>query len=124
MVSVPMATLNETAAGLVYEIKRRTEKHPLFGVNDRYEPLTFFQGEYRELERLVRRYRVRRTEDSCNSYPSFMAAKRECNNGVCRRDPLPKAQNITPAAVAQAPEKLGQVPNAIGLFIHGHSGEL
>jgi hypothetical protein len=102
-----MATPNETAAELMYEMKRRTEKHPLFGVNDRHELLTFFQGEYRELERLVRRFRVRRTENSYNSYPSFMAAKRECNNGVCRRDPLPKAQNVTPAAVAHAPEKLG-----------------
>src|SRR4029077_5707262 len=97
-----MATPNETAAGLMYEMKRRTEMHPLFGVNDRHELLTFCQGEYCELEGLVRTFRVRGTQKSDNSYSSFIAAECEYNNSVCVCDPLPKAQNLTPAAGAHA----------------------
>ena len=77
------------------------------GLNDRQELLAFFHREYREVQRLVRRLRVRGTENSYNSHTSFVAAERECNNSVGGRDPLPKAQNIMPAAVAHAPEELG-----------------
>jgi len=74
----------------MYEMKRRTEMHPLLGVNDRHELLTFCQREYCELEGFVRRFRVRRTENSYNSYASFIAAERECNNSICGCDPLPE----------------------------------
>ncbi len=88
-------------------MKRRTQMHPVSGVNDRQELLAFFQGKYSELQRLVGRFRVRRTENGNNSYASFIAAERECNNSVCGCDPLPKAQKVMPAAVAHAPEELG-----------------
>jgi hypothetical protein len=97
--------------------------HPLSGLNDRHELLAFFHGEYREMQRLVRRLRVCGTENSYNSHSPFIAAKRECNNSVCGRNPLPIAQNVTPAAVAHATEELGQARHAIGLFIHDHRGE-
>ena len=102
-----MARLNETAAGLMYEMKRRTELHPLSGLNGRQEVLAFFHREYRELQRLVRRFRARGTENSYNSHASFIAAEREHNNRVFGCDPLPKAQNVMPAAVAHALEELG-----------------
>jgi len=91
----------------MHEMVRRTEMHPLSGLNDCLEPLALFHGEYRELQRLVRRFRVHGTENSYNSHASFIAAKRECNNSTCGWDPLPKAQNVTPAAVAHAPEEFG-----------------
>jgi hypothetical protein len=34
-----MATPNETASGLIYEMKRRAELNPLSGLNDRRELL-------------------------------------------------------------------------------------
>jgi hypothetical protein len=77
------------------------------GLNDRHELLAFFHGEYREMQRLVRRLRVCGTENSYNSHSPFIAAERECNNSVCGCNPLPKAQNVTPAAVAHALEELG-----------------
>jgi hypothetical protein len=104
-------------------MRRRTEMHPVSGLNDRHELLAFFHGEYREIQRLIRRFRVCGAEDSYSSYSPFIAAERECNNSVCGRNPLPKAQNVTPAAVAHAPEELRQVCHAIGLFIHDHCSE-
>ncbi len=91
----------------MYGMKRRTEMHPVPGLNDRQELLAFFHREYREVQRLVRRFRVRGTENSYNSHTSFVTAERECNKSICGCDPLPKAQNVTPAAVAYAPEELG-----------------
>jgi hypothetical protein len=91
----------------MYVIKRRTEMYPVSGFNDRQELLAFFQGEYRELQRLVGRFRVRGTENGNNSDASFITAERECNNSVCVCDPLPKSENVMPAAVAHAPEELG-----------------
>ena len=79
--------------------------HPVRGLNDRLELLAFFHGEYREVQRLVRRLRVRGTENSYDSYASFIAAERECNNSICGCDPLPKAENVMPAAVAHTPEE-------------------
>jgi len=102
-----LATPKETAAGLIYAIKRRTELHPLSGLNDRLELLPFFHREYRELQGLVRRFGVRGTENSYNSHASFIAAEREYNNSVCGCDRLPKAQNVMPAAVAHAIKQLG-----------------
>lgn len=91
----------------MYVITRRTEMHPVSGLNDLQELLDFFQGEYRELQRLVGRFRVRGTENGNNSNASFSAAERECNNSVCVWNPLPKGQNVMPPAVAHAPEELG-----------------
>ena len=88
-------------------MKRRTEMHPVSGLNDRQELLAFFHGEYREVQRLVRCLRVRGTENSYNSHTPFVAAERECNSNICGCDPLPKAQNVMPAAVAYALEELG-----------------
>ena len=88
-------------------MRRRTELHPLSGLHDRQEFLAFFHGEYSELQRLVRRFRVRGTENSYNSHASFVAAEREYNDSICGGDPLPKVQNVMPAAVAHAPEELG-----------------
>ena len=91
----------------MWGMKRRTEMHPLSRLNDGQELLAFFHGEYREMLRLVGRFRVRGTENSYNSHSSFIAAERECNHGVRGFIPLPKAQNVTPAAVAYALEELG-----------------
>jgi|GraSoi_2013_60cm_1033757.scaffolds.fasta_scaffold31310_2 hypothetical protein len=91
----------------MYVIERRTEMYPVSGLNDRQELLAFFQGEYRELQRLVGRFRVRGTENGNNSDASFIASERECNNSVCVCDPLPKSENVMPAAVAHAQEELG-----------------
>jgi len=88
-------------------MKSRTEMHPLSGLNDLKELLAFLFGEYREVQRLVRRCRVRGTENSYNSHASFIAAKRECNNSIHGRDPLLKAENVMPSAVADALEELG-----------------
>ena len=96
---------NGTAAGLMHGMKRRTERHPVPGLNDRQELLAFFHGEYREVQRLVRRLRVRGPENSYDSHASFIATERECNNGICGCGPLPKAQNVMPAAVAHALEE-------------------
>ena len=78
--------------------------HPVSGLNDRKEPLAFFNGEYRELQRLVRRFPVRGTENGYDSHPSLITAERERNNSICGCDPLLKAQDVFPAAVAHAPE--------------------
>jgi hypothetical protein len=40
----PLATPNETASGLIDEMKRRAEVSPLSGLNDRQELLAFFHG--------------------------------------------------------------------------------
>src|SRR5258708_23884088 len=98
-------------------MKRRTEMHPVSGLNDRQELLAFFHGEYREVQRLVRCLRVRGTENSYNSHTPFVAAERECNSNICGCDPLPKAQNVMPAAVAYALEELGKntLPNGAAI---------
>ena len=89
----------------MYKMKRRTEMHPVSGRKDRQKSLAFFHGKYREMQRLVRRLRVRGTENSYDSHTSVGATERECNNGVCGCGPLPKAQNVMPAAVAYALEE-------------------
>jgi hypothetical protein len=91
----------------MWGMKRRAEMHPLSGLNDRQELLAFFHGEYREMLRLVGRLRVCGTENSYDSHSSFIAAERECNHSVRGCIPLPKAQNVPPAAVAYALEELG-----------------
>jgi hypothetical protein len=91
----------------MWGMKRRAEMHPLSGLNDRQELLAFFHREYREMLRLVWRLRVRGTENSYDSHSSFVAAERECNHSVRGCIPLPKAQNVPPAAVAYALEELG-----------------
>src|SRR5258708_17913910 len=88
-------------------MKRRTEMHPVSGLNDRQELLAFFDGEYREVQRLVRCLRVRGTENSYNSHTPFVAAERECTSNISGCDPLPEAQNVMPAAVAYALEEFG-----------------
>src|SRR5260370_2778518 len=98
---------NGTAAGLMYVMRYRTKMHPVPGLNDRQEFLAFFHGEYREVQRLVRRLRVRGTENSYNSHASSIAAERECNNSICGCNPLPKAQNVYPPAVPHNMEDLG-----------------
>ena len=91
----------------MYGMKRRPEMHPTLWPNGRQELFAFSQGEYRELQRFVGRFRVRGTENGNNSHSAFVAAERECNNSVCGCNPFPKAQKIMPAAVAQAPHELG-----------------
>jgi len=91
----------------MWGMKRRAEMHPLSGLNDRQELLAFFHGEYREMLRLVGRLRVCGTENSYDSHSSFIAAERECNHSVRGCIPLPKAQNVPPAAVAYVLEELG-----------------
>src|SRR5260370_27830666 len=91
----------------MYVKEGRTEMYPVSGIKGRQELLAFFQGEYRELQRLVGRFRGRGTENGNNSDASFIASERECNNSCCVCDPLPKSENVMPAAVAHAPEELG-----------------
>src|SRR5260370_18164248 len=91
----------------MYVIERRTEMYPVSGLNDRQELLAFFQGEYRELQRLVGRFLVRGTENGKNSDPSFIASEREFNNSVCEVQPFPKSHTAIARALPHAPEDLG-----------------
>src|SRR5258707_14546586 len=89
----------------MYVIERRTEMYPVSGLNDRQELLAFFQGEYRELQRLGGRVRLPGAGNRNNSDASFIASERECNNSVCVCDPLPQRQNGMTSAGLTAPER-------------------